>query len=96
MAVEIYPYRIPKYTMALATYTQAKNMVVEHAIRTMMKKNMGTYGVKIEKYSKTAGRYEPFLDVKGYRMGNGDVAVVSERFRIRMSEKKALEFLMEH
>lgn len=97
----MYEYSIPKYTMTLGSYTQAKNMVVEHATRWLLNmsdkdlKQKKRYTVSIFKYSDTADKYEPYLNVVGYRNTNG-VVIKCKKFTVRMSMEKARKFLLAH
>ena len=92
----MYTYRIPKYKMTLATYTQAENMVVEHATRALLKGNIHYYEVVIERYSEKAKRYQPYLNVQAFRLRDGGINVFSKKFNITMSKAQAEKFLMDH
>lgn len=96
-----YPFLIKDYGMTLKTFTQTKNMVVEHGTRWLLGQskadvNKGKqYKVIIYKFNQNVGSYEPYDTVKGIRTDT-HVEFHSTKFNEKMTLKQAKEFLMDH
>lgn len=96
-----YPFLIKDYGMTLKTFTQTKNMVIEHGARwllnlsgTDVKKGV-QYKVTIYKFDQKSQSYEPYDTVRGIRTDT-HIEFHSSKFNEKMTLKQAKEFLYGH